>query len=143
MYQMWCITSVIFVNQCTFCPLQNSVLFLACNCLQFCTYIKLLFSFYKFITIQKKMRKWKAQNYSKCEFNAQWGENEFWFITSPSGRLLCSICENIFSNNRRYDLNRHEKTQHETEIVGKLKLLCRFDLQKEYLIEKKEGIKRW
>lgn len=67
--------------------------------------------------------------------------NEFWFITSPSGRLLCSICENIFSNNRRYDLNRHDKTQHETEIVGKLKLVFGFDLQKEYMMRKRKESK--
>lgn len=87
------------------------------------------------------MSKRKAESDSKREFNEQW-ENEFLFIAGPSGKPLCIVCENTFSHNRRHDLNRHYKTQHQTEIEGKLKLVLGSELRKEYVIKKKEEIKR-
>ena len=52
------------------------------------------------------------------------------------------MCENTFSQNRRHDLSRHYKTQNQTEIEGKLKLVLGSELLKEYATKKKEKIRR-
>lgn len=87
------------------------------------------------------MSKRKVESDSKREFNEQW-ENELLFIAGPSGKPLCIVCENTLSQNRRHDLNRHYKTQHQTEIEGKLKLVLGSELRKEYVTKKKEEIRR-
>ena len=91
-----------------------------------CFYI---FSYFSQTHMQKKMSKRKAENDSKRIFNEQW-ENELLFIACPSGKPLGIVCENTFSHNRKHDLNRHSKTQHQTEIEGKLKLVLRSELGK-------------
>ena len=48
------------------------------------------------------------------------------------------MCESTFSQNRRHDLNRHFKTQHQTEIEGKLKPVFGSELRKEYVFKKNE-----
>ena len=63
------------------------------------------------------------------------------FIASPSGRPLCIVCENTLSDNRRHDLNRHYK-KHQAEVEEKLKLVHGSELRKEYVIKKKDEIKR-
>ena len=86
------------------------------------------------------MSKRKAES-EKREFNEQW-ENDFLFIAGPTGKPLCIVCESTLSQNRRHDLNRHYKTQHQSEIEGKLKLMVGSELRKEYLIKKKQEIRR-
>ena len=68
------------------------------------------------------MSKRKAENNSKREFNDQL-ENELLFIATPSGKPLSIVCENTFSHYRSHDLNRHHKTQYQSEIEGELKLM--------------------
>ena len=114
--------------------------------LQFCTFRKLILVFifsvaYHRHTVQKKMSKRKAENDSKREFNEQW-ENELLFIAGLSRKPLCIVCENTFSQNRRHDLNRYYKTQHQTAIEEKLTLALGFMLRKEYVTGKKEEIRR-
>ena len=111
--------------------------------LQLCTFRKLSLASISSAThyrhaIQTKMKKNDAESDSKREFNEQW-ENEL-FIAVQSGKPLCSVCKNTFSQNRRHDLNRQCKTQHQTEIEGKLKLVL--GLRKEYVTTKKEEIRR-
>ena len=67
----------------------------------------------------KENEKRKCENDSMREFNEHW-ENELLFISDPSGKSLCIVCENTFSQNRRHDLIRHYITRHQTEIEGKL-----------------------
>ena len=83
----------------------------------------------------------EAEDDSRREFNGQW-ENELLLIAGPSGKQLCIVCENIFPQNGQHDLNRHHKTQHQTEVEGKLKLVPGSELRKECVIEKEEEIRR-
>lgn len=87
------------------------------------------------------MTKRSADANCKREFNEQW-ENEFLFILTPSGKPFCIVCESTLSYNRRYDLNRHYKAQHQTNIEIKLKLIPGSVLRKEYVAKKKEEIIR-
>jgi len=76
------------------------------------------------------MNKRKAETDNKREFNQQW-ENELLFIAGLSRKPLCIVCEKTLSQNRRHDLKRHYKIQHQTEIEGKLKLVLGSELRKE------------
>ena len=69
-------------------------------------------------------------------------EDELLFTVWPSGKPLCIVCENAFSQNRRHGLNKHYKTKHQTEIKEKLKLVLGSELWKEYLTKKKVEIRR-
>ena len=87
------------------------------------------------------MSKRKAESDSLREFNEQW-ENEPLFIAGPSGKPFCIVCENTLSYNKKHDLNRHDKTQHQLNIEGKMKLELRSELRKEYVTKKKEEIRK-
>ena len=55
----------------------------------------------------------------------------------------CALCvSNTFSQNKRHDLNRHSKIQHQTEIEGNLMLVLGSELRNEYVNKKREVIRR-
>ena len=102
--------------------------------IKLCFYV---FSYPSQTHIQVKMCERKAENDSKREYNEQW-ENELLFIARPSGKPLCIVCESTFSLNRRHDLSRHYRTQHQTKMGRKLKLVVGSELRKAYVIKKNE-----
>ena len=87
------------------------------------------------------MSKRKAESDCKHEFNEEW-ENDFLFIANPAGKPLCIVCETTLSYNKKHDLNRHYKTQHQTTIEDEKKLRLGSELRKEYVTKKKEEIRR-
>ncbi|XP_076311275.1 SCAN domain-containing protein 3-like [Tachypleus tridentatus] len=86
------------------------------------------------------MSKRKAESDNKRQFNELW-ENEFLFIASPSGKPMCIVCESTLSDNRRHDLSRHYK-KHQVEVKEKQKLMPGSELHKEYVVKKKENMKK-
>ena len=85
-----------FTTEARFSRVQRYVLVFICEHLQSCTFRKLSFVFIFSATrhrhtVQKKMRKRKAENVSKCEFNEQL-ENELLFFAGPSGKPRCALC---------------------------------------------------
>ena len=129
-----------------FSRVRSCALFFICEHLQFCTFRKLSLVFIFSLAhhrhrVQKKMSKRKAENDSKREFNKQW-ENDLLFIAGSSGKPLCIVCANTFSQNRRHDLSRHCKIQHQTEIEGNLMLVLGSEFRKEYATKKNEEIRR-
>ena len=77
------------------------------------------------------MSKRKAESECKREFNEEW-ENEFLFIASPAGKPLCIVSEATLAYNKKHDLNRHYKTQHQTKIKNEKKHMPGSTLRKEY-----------
>ena len=87
------------------------------------------------------MSKRKAESDCKREFNEEW-KNDFLFIANPAGKPLCIVCETTLSYNKKHDLNRRYKTQHQTTIEDEKKLRPGSELRKEYVTKKKEEIRR-
>ena len=87
------------------------------------------------------MSKRQAESDCKCEFNEEW-ENDFLFIANPAGKPLCIVCETTLSYNKKHDLDRHYKTQHQTTIEDEKKLRLGSELHKKYVTKKKEEIRR-
>ena len=85
-----------FTTEARFSRVQRCVLVFICEHLQSCTFRKLSpvskFSVTRHRhTVQKKMRKRKAETVSKCEFNDHW-ENKLLFIASRLGKPRCAFC---------------------------------------------------
>ncbi|XP_076346237.1 general transcription factor II-I repeat domain-containing protein 2A-like isoform X1 [Tachypleus tridentatus] len=54
---------------------------------------------------------------------------------------MCIVCESTLSENRRHDLSRHYK-KHQVEVEEKQKLMPGSELRKEYVVKKKEDMKK-
>ena len=79
----------------------------------------------------------KAKSYSNRLFNEVL-ENEFLFLASPAEKLMCIVCESSLSYRRRHDPSRN----HMKHQVDRRTKIIVTELQKEYVVKRKEDVKK-